>query len=131
LRAKLQRGEEEADGLIEALIATLAGEGLLSDRRFTETFVRSRLNRGQGPLRIEADLRQRGVSAELIERCLAGAGEEASDWSGTARAARRKRFGAEVPGDFSERARQARFLRSRGFTERQIREAFADDDELS
>lgn len=105
-------------------------EGLLSERRFTESFVRSRLNRGQGPLRIEADLRQRGVAAELIEQYLAGQGEE-SGWSGTARAARRKRFGDEVPGDLSERARQARFLRSRGFTERQIRAAFADDDELS
>lgn len=113
------------------LIDALTGEGLLSDRRFTETFVRSRLNRGQGPLRIEADLRQRGVDAELIERYLVGAGDEASDWGETARAARRKRFGDEVPEDFSERARQARFLRSRGFTERQIRDAFADDEELS
>ncbi len=124
------RGDADAE-FVDALIAVLSGEGLLSDRRFTEIFVRSRLNRGQGPLRIEADLRQRGVAVELIEQYLAEAGSEESGWSETARAARRKRFGEEVPRDFSERARQARFLRSRGFTEQQIRNAFADDEEIS
>jgi regulatory protein len=35
-----------------------------------------------------------------------------------------KRFGAEAPRDFKDRARQARFLEHRGFEGAQIRAAF-------
>ena len=49
------------------------------------------------------------------------------DWLATARAVRRKRFGAEAPGDFRERARQARFLEYRGFSGEQIRGALEVD----
>ena len=40
---------------------------------------------------------------------------------------RRKRFGAEVPRDYRERARQARFLEYRGFASSQIRAALELD----
>jgi len=46
----------------------------------------------------------------------------------TARAVRRKRFGAAPPSDFRERARQARFLEYRGFDGDQIRAALGRDD---
>jgi regulatory protein len=41
--------------------------------------------------------------------------------------ARRKRFGAELPGDMQERARQARFLQQRGFSMEDIRKALKGD----
>jgi regulatory protein len=41
---------------------------------------------------------------------------------------RHKRFGSELPEDFKERARQARFLQYRGFTTDQINHALAGDD---
>lgn len=134
LRGKLRRGEL-AEQDVDAVLADLASEGLQSDRRFATAFVRSRRERGQGPLRIEADLRQRGVEAGLIESSLDGdvddgsEEEQGSDWAALARAVRRKRFGEEIPGDIDERARQARFLRSRGFTEGQIRAAFSSEDD--
>jgi regulatory protein len=49
------------------------------------------------------------------------------DWLATARAVRRKRFGAEPPRDFRERAKQARFLQYRGFTADQVRAALELD----
>ena len=108
------------------MIGDLIREGLLSDARFAEAFTRARCERGQGPLRIEAGLRERGVDGGLIDECLRGGG--APDWPALARAARCRRFGEEVPADFPERARQARFLRMRGFTEGQLRDALASDE---
>lgn len=115
------------------MIAALIDEGLLSDRRFAEAFVRLRRARGQGPLRIGNDLRQRGIdksmAADLIgDRIGDQIRGAATDWSAVARETRRKRFGEVIPGDYSERARQARFLRSRGFTEAQVIAAFGDDE---
>ncbi len=108
------------------MIAALVDEGLLSDRRFAEAFVHARRERGQGPLRIDNELRQRGIDKTIASALVDGV---TTDWSGVAREARRKRFGDVIPGDFSERARQARFLRYRGFTEAQVRAALGDDDE--
>jgi regulatory protein len=108
-----------------AVIAALIDEGLLSDRRFAEAFINARRERGQGPLRIGMELRQRGID-KAIAAALLGNGE--ADWPALAREARRKRFGDEIPGDYTERARQARFLRFRGFTEAQVSAALGDDD---
>lgn len=124
LRRKLVRrgvGEGEA----EELVAGLAGARLQSDGRFTEQYAASRRERGYGPLRIAAELRERGITGELIARL---AGTNDPDWGERARAARDKRFGATRPGNARERARQERFLQYRGFTSEQIRRAFDSDD---
>ena len=122
LRSKLASGEGE--GAVAAVLDALALEGLLSDRRFAEVFIRSRRERGSGPLRIQADLRQRGISGELMDELLDIAD---ADWRSVAKEARRKRFGTAQPSNFPERAQQARFLRARGFTEDQVRSALRDD----
>ena len=93
-------------------------EGLLDDQRFTEVFVRSRQSRGQGPLRIRAELRQRGVDESVIDAHL---DEGASDWQQCLRSAHDGKYGNQLPSDFKERARRARFLEYRGFSAEQIR----------
>ena len=75
-------------------------------------------------MRIEAELRQRGLDAECIAE-LIDIRDEA--WGALAGEARRRRFGDFVPREFNERVRQARFLRARGFTEDQVRSALRDD----
>jgi regulatory protein len=105
------RGAERE--LIDTLLDQLQHERLLSDARFAEAYVRMRTERGFGPLRIRAELRERGVDEGLITAELDGG---SSHWSTQAEAARRKRFGARLPRDWSERARQARFLEYRGFS---------------
>ena len=116
LRTKLSsRGYEEAE--IGRTLDQLARRDLVSDERFTEAFLRSRLERGQGPLKIRAQLRQRGVAAGLIDAAL---GEAGVDWNRRAAAVRSGRFGEAPPADRNEMARQARFLRGRGFSEAQV-----------
>jgi len=101
-------------------VERLIEEGLQSDRRFVEAFVRSRINQGKGPVKIRSDLRERGVGDGLIENGLEDAEQ---DWYALAREVRVRKFGHATPGDFKEKARQMRFLQSRGFESDQIRAA--------
>ena len=50
--------------LIEPALEKLADEGLLSEARYLESFVRMRANAGYGPLRIREELTQRGLPRE-------------------------------------------------------------------
>lgn len=111
--------------VVEAAVDALVDDGLLSDSRFTEAFIHSRLQRGSGPQKIRAELRQRGISEDLISL-----GMEAVEeiWRERVREVREKKFGAALPPDFRERNRQMRFLQQRGFTRDQIYSAFRDDD---
>lgn len=103
-----------------ATLDALEQRGLLVAARFGESFVRLRVTRGQGPVRIRAELAERGIDSSAVEELLRSADV---DWAEAARSARRKRFGAAPPRDFKERARQARFLEYRGFDSTQIRAA--------
>jgi regulatory protein len=76
------------------------------------------------------DLREKGVDGEAIDQAFENA---ETDWVAAAREARRRKFGAALPADIRERARQARFLRYRGFSPDQIRAALGaiDDEDIS
>ena len=119
----------ESRGLMSERVASvldqLERDNLLSDERFAEAFVRSRISRGQGPFRIRNEMRERGVSDELISIAME---EQEQDWVALAAEAKRKRFGAGRPADIRERARQTRFLNYRGFEAEQIRRALDLDD---
>lgn len=120
LRAKLTaRGV--ASALMDEVIDGLTREGLLDERRFVEAFVSSRVERGHGPLKIEAELRARGIRDGLPAQGI--------DWVSLARGVRVKRFGADYPGDYRERARQMRFLQQRGFDAGQIDAVFRGGDD--
>jgi regulatory protein len=119
LRDKLSaraEGNEWAPDEIEAALAALIEDGLLSEDRFVTTFVGSYTRRGHGPVWIRAALERRGISGEAIAEALATAD---TDWREVAADVRRKRFGDPPPADFKERAKQARFLQYRGFTAEQ------------
>ncbi|MFO8154776.1 MAG: regulatory protein RecX [Pseudomonadota bacterium] len=116
------RGHDEA--LAATVVDELCDEGLLSEERFVESFVRSRVERGAGPMKIEAELRQRGVDVTRAEPHL-----EEVDWREQARAVYHQRFGnAEPPADRREWSRRARFLQGRGFTAEQVRRVMDVDD---
>jgi len=101
-------------------VAQLVEDGLQSDVRFADAFVRSRINQGKGPAKIRADLREKGVNDGVAED---GIREAEQDWYALAVEVRLKKFGAERPEDFKEKARQMRFLQSRGFDQDQIQAA--------
>jgi regulatory protein len=123
LQKKLNNRDYDAE-IVAEVVAQLADEGLVSDARFAEAFVRYRANKGHGPQRIQSELRERGVS-EKIQADYLDAGD--AQWLERAAQVRCKRFGDASPEDFKERARQARFLQYRGFTSEQIREVLDDD----
>lgn len=112
------------DDVIALALDELERTGALADTRFTDSFVRSRIAKGQGPQRIRAELAQRGIADSEADDGLRAADV---DWLATIRAVRAKRFGAELPRDYAERARQARFLQYRGFDSSQIRAALEFD----
>lgn len=122
LGAKLR--EAGGDGQVIAdVIAELMAERFLDDARYAERYVASRAERGQGPLRIAADLGSLGAPRELIEAAL----RSGPDWRAVAREVRRRKFGAAPPDSWAERARQARFLQYRGFSSDHIRAATGAD----
>ncbi|HZF17353.1 MAG TPA: regulatory protein RecX [Steroidobacteraceae bacterium] len=104
---------------IAAVLTELAARRFLDDERYVEHFVSYHAGRGQGPIRIAAELRQLSLPAGIIDRHL----DAVPDWPGQARAARRKKFGAAVPKEFRARAKQARFLEYRGFSAEHVRAA--------
>ncbi len=124
LRHKLlHRGYEPS--AVEQVLERLQEECLLSDRRFVETYVHSRRSKGFGPLRIEAELRERGIEAELAAE---GVEPDHARWQALMEQVRRKRFGAELPVEYGERMRQARFLQYRGFSTASIRRLLKQDE---
>ena len=113
---------ERAQAQVDTVLDDLASRDLLSDVRFAEAFVRRGVDRGHGPIKIRADLRNRGVMEDVIDDTLTFSDEF---WLRRARAVQAKRFGGGVGGDRSdagapanrsEWARRARFLAARGFS---------------
>ena len=101
-------GDSEA---LDAALDWCQEHDFLNDRRFAGFFVRSRIERGQGPLRIRSELQQRGLPEALVKEAL----EQAEcDWFALARETHARRF-RRPPADRKEKARQLRFLQSRGF----------------
>lgn len=83
-----------------------------SDERFTESFVHHRVSNGHGPIKIEQELQQRGVEQDIISTCLYSG---SIDWLALAESVRVKKFGEAKPDDYQNKAKQSRFLYSRGF----------------
>ncbi|RAR63551.1 regulatory protein [Onishia taeanensis] len=106
---------------VAACLDALAEQGLQSDERFAEHFVRSRIQRGQGPRKVRAELDQRGVARETATQAL----EDAEvDWYQLAAETLARRFSG--PGDAPKgRAKRERFLAGRGFEFDQIKHALA------
>jgi len=77
---------------------------------------------GSGPLKICAELRQKGVSDAMIGSLL---NERDQQWQESALAVRLKKYGLEPPDDLKETARQTRFLQSRGGSTEQVRYAMS------
>ncbi len=117
LQRKLDARGYEAQA-VRTVLDQLEAEQLQSDERFIEAFVHHRTDKGYGPCRIAQELRQRGISDNLLATYI-DLNELA--WHERAAVVRQKRFGSELPSDYRERARQSRFLQYRGFTSEQIR----------
>lgn len=98
--------------MIEVELQRLTDDGLLSEERYLESYVRSRANAGRGQMRIREELAQRGLSRELIEQALS---EADVDWQTQLHELWQRRFSGQII-DLKDKARQSRFLLQRGYT---------------
>ena len=120
LSRKLAPHAESAEQLA-ALLDDLTARRLLSDERYVEMRLNARSARF-GNARLAHELRTQGVAEELLGAALAGGEDELT----RARQVWQRKFG-EAPTDAGERARQIRFLMSRGFSGETIRRVLRGD----
>ncbi len=113
LRQKLIRRGADS-GIAEKIVGDLVDENLLSDQRFTEMYVRMRIRRLFGPLKIRGELRSRGISDHLIAESMPS---DQEIWFETASKWLSKRNHGDL--DYAGRARIYRSLMNRGFTHEQ------------
>ena len=122
LARKLAPHAESAEAL-EILLDDLNARRLLSDERYAEMRINSRSAR-YGNARLSHELRTQGVSDELVEAALASTEDELM----RARQIWQRKFGNQPEAiDARERARQMRFLMSRGFSGATIRRVMRGD----
>lgn len=109
--------ELQAKNLVSAVINELVEAGLQSDDRFTESYVRSRQLRGVGPIKVQAELRAKGVGSALVEEYL---NFEDGCWYDAATEQAHKKFGEGQAQDYTDWAKRARFLQGKGFAHEHI-----------
>lgn len=97
--------------LIERVMSYLLEHDLQSDARFAEGLIRSRVQRGYGPMKIRQELVTKGVAEGILEDQLT---EPAEFWEDVAEQSLAKKFG-QPPVSREAWAVQARFLARRGF----------------
>ena len=95
---------------VDPVVDELAAQGFLSDERFAHALVRQKSG-GYSRRSIAHALKAKGVAGEVVTDALDGGD---ADDATTMVALWRRRFG-RAPADDRERARQVRFLQSRGF----------------
>jgi regulatory protein len=123
LAAKLQP-HEEAPGQLAQVLDRLQAKDFLNDQRAADALVHRKASR-QGASRVLYALRAKGVDASTVQ---AAAQQLKATEQARAQEVWRRKFGAP-PADSAERARQMRFLASRGFAGDVVRRVVAGVDE--
>ncbi len=103
--------------LIDTTLNSFSEKGWQDDKRFAEMYVRARIERGDGLLKLQMRLRECGVSDELITETLQ---TDDTFWQEQIQRKWGKKCDFSTT-DFAKRAKDMRFLQSRGFTLEQIR----------
>jgi len=106
---------------IQPLLDEFEAKNWLSDRRFAESWVADHRAKS-GRVKLAYELRQHGVPDAVIDEVLDG---EADGELGRARAVWQKKFGTP-PANAAEKAKQMRFLQSRGFKPSLVRQIISD-----
>lgn len=124
LQSKLQP-HEQSPGALAQLLDDLQAKGFINEQRVLESVIHRRAAK-LGVSRIRQELQAKGLAPEAVSQAL----EQLRDSElARAREVWRKKFGTQAL-DATERARQMRFLASRGFAGDTIRRIVsgADDD---
>ena len=108
-KLKLKSFDDEA---IDVCIEKLINNNLLSEERFTESYINMRRRRGYGPGRIALELRERGVDESLFTGYL---DRNNPDWHQVMLQQYCKKYGNNRASDYAEKVKRAKHLQSRGF----------------
>jgi len=103
--------------MVAAVLDELIENNYVSDERFAESYVRSRANRGFGPIKIRMELKNKGISNQLIAEYL---DMDSAIWLDSARNQYHKKYGDDAISDYNTWTKRARFMQSRGFTAEHI-----------
>lgn len=120
LERKLQR-YEEVPGELAAALDELQAKGFISEQRVLESVVNRRSGK-LGAARVKQELQTKGLAPELVAQAMVNL--RASELA-RAREVWVKKFGQQ-PQDSSQRAKQMRFLASRGFGGDAIRKVVSE-----
>lgn len=121
IRQKLSKKSSDLD-VINQVVQRLIEDGLQSDERFTEAFTKMRLRQGKGSAVVSFELKQKGISPELIGVYVQNSD---SQWQDSLSQLIHRRFAGQIADEPREKAKQLRFLQSRGFTLDQIRQVIS------
>ncbi len=114
---------------VEAVLEQMKQAGQLSDDRFIEVYIQSRVRRGFGPIRIVLELREKGISSDDLEGPLA---IWQSSWTSVAKRVLEKKYTGKKNNKNQELDKKAllfaqkRFLTYRGFDMSTIQQVFGD-----
>ena len=120
LYQKLKQRQFEPD-VINSELDKLLDEGLQSDERFAEAFLRSRIDKGKGPNIILSELSQRGIDELIASNVISNITDE--EWNDLAYEAMNKKLRNEAELDYDKQLKLMKFLSNRGFTRSQIEKA--------
>lgn len=139
-RQKL-KDKEATEEQIELIVGEFIENNWLSELRYCEAFVRSRIAKGQGKIRIQADARQKRLDQDYLIQAFDNI---ETDWFEQALQTYNRRYG-DKPLDNSddgfeqtqekrlarakEKAKRMRFMQSRGFNQEQTQFAMAPNNE--
>jgi regulatory protein len=107
---------------VDTVILKLKEYNYLNDERIAENLLSRLLKKQYGLTRIRLEIRQKGIESDVIENVLNSLD---IDWFEMASESRIKKFGEAIPIEPKEKARQIRYLQSRGFSMDMIMESLS------
>ncbi len=116
---KLQTKGALADD-IQQVLDWCQTENYQSDERYATLLVRSKINKGYGPLYVAQAAREQGISKELLTQTLESL---EVDWFALALAQYQKKYGDKPVTDFQDKQKRMGYLQRRGFNGAQIQYA--------
>jgi regulatory protein len=96
-------------------------QGLQSDERFVDMIVRARIRQGYGPLRINQELRNKHINADIINQYV---NEHDEQWDNHITFVWQKKFKTSSTSNSMNLQKQQRFLLYRGFSAQMIARLF-------
>ena len=114
------RGFNRSDS--QAVIAQLSQQGWQSDERYAESYVRQRIQKGYGPVRIVYELQQRGVDAVDLGSMVE---ESAGSWLNILEQVYLGKYSNDEYLTAKEWLKRNRFLQQRGFNGSLIKTLFS------